>query len=518
MGNHFVAISQPPPGHGTLIVVIKADNQAQRGGVGKATVRVLAMVAALAVCSGANAQQVAPADLPVAPSAVSRPLKLTGGVSIEQEQPGARALTLDEAISVALKNNAEVKIRGEQERFVHGQQLNALNTLLPTISASGYARAQEINLAAQGFKPGSIKIPNVNSATIPSIVKVNTANAQLNVSQILFNAPALFLYRATEKAREATNWATLTARGGVVLQTGGLYLRILADEAMVRNAEALVKQDQLVFEHAKASKDAGVGINLDVLRAQVELQNEQQALVQTRNAVAKDKILLNREMGQPAGQELNLVDAIPYSDFNADSSDTALAAALATAYEKRKDLRQLEAQLDVAHETGVALKYERLPVLGVGGYYGVIGEIGGLFHGNFVAQGQISVPIFQEAQIRGQKQVAAAQETGLMRQIDGRKSQIEAEIRSSLLDVRSAAEVLKVARSNVDLAQEALSDATLRFTAGVDDNLPAVRAQTTLEGAQARLIQAEFSYNYAKLVLARNTGVVETQYRTYLGK
>ena len=75
-----------------------------------------------------------------------------------------------------------------------------------------------------------------------------------------------------------------------------------------------------------------------------------------------------------------------------------------------------------------------------------------------------------------------------------------------------------MARSNVDLAQEALSDATLRFAAGVDDNLPAVRAQTTLEGAQARLIQAEFSYNYAKLVLARNTGVVETQYRTYLGK
>ena len=498
--------------------MISGNNQAHWGGVGRARVRVLKVVALIAASIGASAGSAAQSDLPVAPSAVSRPLKLTGGVNVEQEQPGAKSLTLDEAIAIALKNNAEVKIRGEQERFVHGQQLNALNTLLPTISASGYARAQEINLAAQGFKPGTVKIPNVNSATIPSIVKVNTANAQLNLSQTLFNAPALFLYRATEKARAATNWATLSARGGVVLQTGGLYLRILADEAMVRNAEALVKQDELVYAHAKASKDAGVGINLDVLRAQVELQNEQQALLQARNSVAKDKIMLNREMGQPAGQELNLVDAIPYSDFNADSSDAALASALATAYERRKDLRQLESELDVAHETGVALKYERLPVLGVGGYYGVIGEIGGLFHGDFVAQGQISVPIFQEAQVRGQKQVAAAQEAGLMRQIDGRKSQIEAEIRSSLLDVQSAAEVLKVAKSNVDLAREALSDATLRFTAGVDDNLPTVRAQTTLEGAQARLIQAEFSYNYAKLVLARNTGVVETQYRTYLGK
>jgi outer membrane protein TolC len=84
--------------------------------------------------------------------------------------------------------------------------------------------------------------------------------------------------------------------------------------------------------------------------------------------------------------------------------------------------------------------------------------------------------------------------------------------------VQSAAEVLKVAKSNVDLAEQALSDATQRFTAGVDDNLPVVRAQASLEGAQARVIQAEFNYNYSKLVLARDTGVVETQYRTYLGR
>jgi len=44
-----------------------------------------------------------------------------------------------------------------------------------------------------------------------------------------------------------------------------------------------------------------------------------------------------------------------------------------------------------------------------------------------------------------------------------------------------------------------------------------VQAQTTLEGAQAQVIQAEFNYNYAKLLLARNSGIIETQYRTYLG-
>jgi len=107
---------------------------------------------------------------------------------------------------------------------------------------------------------------------------------------------------------------------------------------------------------------------------------------------------------------------------------------------------------------------------------------------------------------------------GLQHQIDGRKASIEGDIRSSMLDVQSAAELVKVARSSVELAGQALGDATQRFTAGVDDNLPVVRAQATLVGAQARQIQAEFQYNYAKLQLARNTGVVETEYRRYLGR
>ena len=84
--------------------------------------------------------------------------------------------------------------------------------------------------------------------------------------------------------------------------------------------------------------------------------------------------------------------------------------------------------------------------------------------------------------------------------------------------MQSAAERVKVARSNIELATQALGDATLRFTTGVDDNLPVVRAQAALQGAQTQMIQTQFELNYAKLTLARNTGVVETEYRRYLGR
>ncbi len=87
-----------------------------------------------------------------------------------------------------------------------------------------------------------------------------------------------------------------------------------------------------------------------------------------------------------------------------------------------------------------------------------------------------------------------------------------------MLDVQSSAELVKVARSNVDLATEELQQASDRFAAGVDDNLAVVQAQAVLASAQTKLVGTLYQYNAAKLQLARNTGVVETQYKVYLGR
>jgi outer membrane protein TolC len=495
--------SQPPPPHGTLIAVAK---------VKKKKARILAATS-IALIPGvfAGAQQ----TLPTAPSAVARPLELAGGVVVPRENPDAMPLTLDQAIDLGLKANTQILINGQQELFVRGQILSVENALLPTLTAKAYTQAQEINLAAMGFKPSALAgltIPGFSASSIQEIVKVNTTSAQVQLTQQLFNVPSFFLYRAAKKASDVAGLNTLNVRGGAVLAIGGYYLRVLADEAQLKNARALVQQDQVVYDHAKAERDAGVGINLDVLRAQVQLQNEEQTVIKDEAAIAKDKIALNRQMGQPAGQAIDLTDTVPFAEFNGLS----LEEAKALAYSSRKDFLGLEAQLAVAQQASRAVKYERLPTVGVGGFYGVLGETTGLYHGVFAAEGKLQFPIFEEAAMRGQREVAASQLIGLRRQIEALKAQIEADIRSSMLDVDTYQQLVKSTRSNETLATEELADATARFTAGVDDSLPVVRAQATLEGAQAQVIQAEFQYNYAKLGLARNTGVVETRYRTYL--
>jgi outer membrane protein TolC len=461
---------------------------------------------------GARAQSTA--DLPAAPAPNVAVSKLPDGVVVDHATPGALPLGLDDAIERGQKRNLQMVLSIQNQRMVHGQVLTVENDLLPSLTVQGNVETQEINLAALGFNPAALAEFGVAPGSFPMITKVSTIEGQVKLNQQLFNVPAYYLYRAAKKADSVANFTMLNLRGGVALAVGTQYLLALADASQIDNAQALEKADEVVLQQAAASHDAGVGTRLDVLRARVQLQTQQQAVINAENTFAKDKIALNRLIGLPADQEIALTDTSPYAEY----AMMSLEDAKRLAYMRRKDLLLLQAQLEVAAQTRKAVRAERLPVLSFDGNYGVLGEIGGLYHGVFAATGKLNVPVFQEGQLRGEREVADAQILGLRQQIESLRQSIESQIRTAMLDVQSSNDLVKVARSNVDLATEELQQATDRFSAGVDDNLPVVQAQATLAAAQSRLVNTLYQYNQSKLTLARNTGVVETQYKVYLGR
>ena len=471
--------------------------------------------AALACCGlAATLRAQNAADLPAAPVPHVVPLKLAGGVVVAQASGQSMPLSLDEAIELGMKHNLQLELARQNQRMVHGEVLTVANNLLPSLTAKASTGTQEINLAAMGFKPASLEGFGVPPGAFHEIVKVSTTSAQLDMNQQLFNVPAYYLYRAAQKADRVASMTELNAEGAVTIGVGSGYLLALADASQIENARALEKADEVVLRQATDMHNAGVGTNLDVLRARVQLQTQQQAVIRAENTFTKDKIALDRAMGLPADQELTLTDKSPYSEF----AELPLADAMKLAFERRKDLLGLEAQLEVAERARKAVKYERLPSLSFNGHYGVLGETTGLYHGVFAAEGKLSVPIFEEGQLRGEREVADAQVNGLRQQIASLRVTIESQIRSAMLDVNSSAALVKVARSNVDLSTEELQQATDRFTAGVDDNLAVVQAQAALASAQSQLVGTLYRYNVSKLMLARNTGVVESQYRVYLGR
>jgi outer membrane protein TolC len=297
-----------------------------------------------------------------------------------------------------------------------------------------------------------------------------------------------------------------------VLNVGNSYLQALALGAQVDNAQALLQADQVLLNQAVAEHQAGTAANLDEIRARVQFQTQQQAVISAEVNFKKAKIALNREIGLPAEQEIKLTDAAPYADLAEMNIDQAKEIA----YRSRQDYQSLQAQVRAARLQRKAARWERLPTLDFEGNYGVTGVTGGFYHGTFVAAGSLNLPLFQEAKFRGDSGVAAANLTNLMQQLASLKEQINQQLRDSILDVQTAAELVRVAQSNVALARKELEQTTDRFQAGVDDNLPVVQAQATLASAETNLINTTSQHNQAKLGLARNLGIVDTQYATYL--
>jgi outer membrane protein TolC len=132
--------------------------------------------------------------------------------------------------------------------------------------------------------------------------------------------------------------------------------------------------------------------------------------------------------------------------------------------------------------------------------------------------GILSFPIFREAKLRGDEDASKAKMQETNAQLDALRNQIDEQVRAALLDVSANKQLVDVARSNVDLATRALSDETDRVNAGVDDNLPLVTAEATLATAESNLVESLYAYNVSKIGLARASGVLEQQYRTYLGR
>jgi outer membrane protein TolC len=447
-----------------------------------------------------------------APNPTSAANPFFGSVTARPATDEALKLSLDDAVGLGLKNNLGLKEAENSEKSVQGQKNEALQHFLPTLTLTGSTGVHQQNLVANGFSPRVMK--EFGYAGVSPITRDELTEGRIRFSQTLFSAPVMATWKAAGAAERAADFARQDARSEVVRQVASAYLHAVTAASEVDNARALEAEDRMLLRHAHAAHEAGTASNLDELRARVQLQAQQQALIASRNALEKSLILLKREIGLAPGQKILLVDSVPFSDLTSQTPEELRAEA----YKNRPDYRQLQSQAVELRAIRAAYRGRRLPSLSFNGDYG-ISQVGGIgSHGNFAAIGTLSFPLFREAGLRGDADVAQAHLEAATAQLADLRGQIDLEVRSALLDVQATARLVEVARSSVELAARALADETDRVNAGVDDNLPLVAAQSTLAATQSNLIDSLYQYNLSKLSLARATGVLETQYKAYLGK
>jgi outer membrane protein TolC len=130
-------------------------------------------------------------------------------------------------------------------------------------------------------------------------------------------------------------------------------------------------------------------------------------------------------------------------------------------------------------------------------------------------RGTLSIPIFQGNSVHADILQADARLQQTRERLDNLRAQIDADIRTALLNLQSSADQVNVARSNIDLAEETLRQSRDRFSAGVTDTVEVVQSQEAVASAHEQYISSLYSYNFAKISLARALGIAEAGVKQY---
>ena len=412
-----------------------------------------------------------------------------------------------EAIDRGLRNNLGALLASDQTEQAQGQRWKELSDLLPNISARAMEDVQTQSLTALGLKP------SVFHAPVPRVIgPFNYFDVRANFSQSLFNFKNLQSERAASESLKAARLNYKDAREMVVLAVGNAYLQAIAAAARVETAEAQVTSAQALYNKASDQQRAGLAPAIDALRSQVEFQTRQQQLIVARNDLAKQRLTVARIIGLPLGQEFVLTEKAPYHELTPLPVETYLQRA----YANRADYLAGQAQLRAAELSRQSAAAGRYPSLDVSANYGDIGVTPAHSNGTWQVSGGLNIPIFAGGRVHADVLQADAQLKQARSQLEDLRGRIDYEVRTALLDLNAAADQVAVARSSVDLAEQALTQAQDRFAAGVADNLEVVQAQESVAGAHESYIESLYAHNLSKVELAHAIGDAEAGVKRFL--
>lgn len=431
-------------------------------------------------------------------------LSFAGRLPAEGQATVPRRLTLQEAISLALKQNLSVRVASAQVEELAGTVSRRRSALLPHASGNALANRQNIDLAALG-----ISFPQVPTVVGP----FGHYDFRVSASQSLIDRHSYHNWKASEKQEEAATLDYQDARDLVIRQAAGLYLDAQAASAEVDAAESRVTTSQTLEKLARDQHTQGLATGVDEVRSQVQLARDQQNLLVAQDNYQTSLLSLAHFLGLSPGVPLELAEALKFHHVGSPEAGQVLHTAL----DARSDYAALLKQRDSLVEQLKASRARYLPTLSVNGDYGAIGRGFDSMAGTGEIQGTLTVTLFDRDRA-GEKTELVGQLKRLNAQIDDLNREIEQELRKAVLDLESTENQVTVTEAALHLAEQELSLAEDRFRNGVTDNIEVVTAQDSLASAQDDRITALARHADAVMALVRSLGGTEKIYQTYLGE
>jgi outer membrane protein TolC len=406
------------------------------------------------------------------------------------------ALTLNQALQTALAQNPEIHrslldIAQSQE-----DRRGAASALLPSVAAEANGQRLRPNLDT------SFGSPNPAYLNIPVY---NWGIVDVNASMPLFDLSLWNRWKATKNGEQTAKAKAREVREQIAALVVGQYLRAQRATEAVKAAQSRVDLAQALEQLAEDQQKNGLGTRLDSLRAQVELRNEQQNLIQANTQLETARFGLVRLLNLDPGTRVEVADSLAAPILPQFSFQEAYQTGL----NQRPELASLDARERTQENLKDAARSLRLPTVVASASYGTTGLESYTWVSTYSINLGVRVPLFTAGRISAQTARAQDEIDNIQEQRRGLKAQVSQEIQVAQAELSAEHNEVEVATDAVALASEALQQARHRFEAGVSNNIEVVQAQDGLARATDNKINALYRLNQSRADLARAMGQLE---------
>ncbi|HET9468591.1 MAG TPA: TolC family protein [Vicinamibacterales bacterium] len=409
----------------------------------------------------------------------------------------AQALSRAEAVAQALSVNPTVKMSLEQITLLEGRILEERAAALPDISWN--------TLAMRSRDPGLLNSPNFDEFP-PEFREAlrplpgNAFSTTADVRQTLFSFKLGKALEAARVARGAGDQDVQRARQLTALDAIRAYNQLLFTMEQLRVIRTNVQSKQTHLDYARNRRAAGVATELEVLRAEVDLENARAEAIRAENEVTSARALLNTVMLRPTSAPV-----VPTDTLAVVPSVVDFEAAVKEALAARPDLQLLRTQERVRSLLIDVTAADAKPSVDFSGSYGfAVRRPKNLFDPDFSrwsAAINLRVPLFDGWRTAGRVAQARAQRNTVTQQIAALENQVRLDVQSAFDALTLADRTIQAAELNVAQARRATEMTEANYKLGAATQLDVVDAQQSLRQAENIRNQALYIHANARATL-----------------
>lgn len=408
------------------------------------------------------------------------------------------ALSLKDAISIALQNNYNVRIARNTT------EINAANNtlgnagFLPNLSLN-FGQNFNINNTTQEFFSGETRTGNN--------VNTNNLNANLLLGWTVFDGLQMFVNK--DRLTEIENLGQLNVQfqmENTISQVMNLYYSIEQHQRRVATIQKAIEISKERYQLAKLKQDLGSGSGIPVLQAEVDINADSSALIRQQLILRTTKIQLNELLSRAPEIAFEVVPVsespimIDYNDIaeKAEARNVMLRMADKNIRISELNVKQWEANRYPTVDLNLGYNFTRLQAeIGILKFNQNAGLSFGLTARWNIFNGWNNSREIQVAKLGVESGKLTKEQTALA---------LKTDLFSIYNNYITSKELANLETNNIKIAQRNLDITTDKMRLGTIDALELRTAQLNLVDTEFRKITADFEVKLAEIELLRMAG------------